>query len=174
MNRKRLAKCHFSYKFHPSLEHTMNFISLHFGKIGKNVIWKSVRIYVNYSIFVPPALHSTQNLLVLDGKIITQWLSPENFPFNIFDAFSTVYVWEILVTTDRQTLTILFGKMTANCRAAKVSFLLRETRLHQNNHSDFTSLKCTSWMWRCYLKSGTNAVMHNRVVPYTSLVFIWN
>ena len=72
-------------------------------------------------------------------------VSPENFPFDIFDAFITVHVREILVTTDRQTLTILFGKMTANCRAAKVSFLLQE-RLHQNNHSDFTSLKCTSWM----------------------------
>ena len=72
MNIKRLAKCHFSYKFHPSLEHTMNFISLHFGKIGKNVIWKSLPIYINSLKFVAPALEFTQNLLVLDGKIITQ------------------------------------------------------------------------------------------------------
>ena len=40
----------------------MNFISLHFGKIGEIDTWKSVRIYVNSLIFVSPALDSTQNL----------------------------------------------------------------------------------------------------------------
>ena len=51
----------------------------------------------------------------------------ENFPGDIFDAFSTVRVREILVTTDRQTLTILFGKMTANCHAASLFPIARDS-----------------------------------------------